>query len=207
MTMGERKRPHLPPIQTWTFKDGWASNIVVIGAVVAAIITALGSLGPETFGDFSVANFVGLNLVFAAMVLVAPLTYSAFRKRVVRDQQQAETTAEQPHQQERSAIAGTVLGLMTAAAAVLWAAFGQLTTLFIVALAATDEPEELFLQGGLLLLAAFFVFLYAWKSLGWTVNGYAELSPEEQLKLAKTQTEIDAEGPIGTAVQHRTITL
>jgi hypothetical protein len=121
MTMGERKRTYLPPIQTWTFKDGWASNIVVIGAVVAAIIAALGSLGSETFGDFSVANFVGLNLVFAAMVLVAPLTYSALRKRrVVRDHQQAEENVEQPHQQQkRTGIAGTVAGLMVAASA-LW---------------------------------------------------------------------------------------
>jgi hypothetical protein len=261
MTMGERKRTYLPPIQTWTFKDGWASNIVVVGAVVAAIITALGSLGSETFGDFSVANFVGLNLVFAAMVLVAPLTYSALRKRrVVRDQQQAEENVEQPHQQHKrtgiagtvvclraaasalwttvvrgqqtemtveqphrqqaernaeqpyphprsSAIAGTVAGLMVAASAVLWAAFGQLTTLFILVLAAPHDLEELLLQGVLILLAAFFVFLYAWKSLGWTVNGYAELSPDEQQKVAKTQVELDLVRPVGPAAEHRTITL
>jgi hypothetical protein len=261
MTMGERKRTYLPPIQTWTFKDGWASNIVVIGAVVAAIIAALGSLGSETFGDFSVANFVGLNLVFAAMVLVAPLTYSALRKRrVVRDHQQAEENVEPPDQQQKraeiagtvaglmvaasalwtrvvrdqqaektveqshrqqaernaeqpyphprsSAIAGTVAGLMVAASAVLWAAFGQLTTLFILVLAASNDLEELLLQGGLILLAAFFVFLYAWKSLGWTVNGYAELSPDEQQKVAKTQVELDIVRPVGPAVEHRTITL
>jgi MFS family permease len=151
---------------------------VVVGTVVITIIGAVGSLSSEAFGDFSVADFVGLNLVFGSMVLVSPLVYSALRTKVPKDEEHEKTT-----------IAGTVVGLLVGAAAILWAAFGQLASLFILVLAAPHEWLEFVLEVFLILLAAGFVFIYAWKTLGWTVNGYAELTAEDE-KAPKTVPEL-----------------
>jgi hypothetical protein len=166
-TLRERLSTSLPPEHSWTFKDGWASSIVVVSTVVIAVVGAVGSLRSEAFGDFSVADFVGLNLIFGSMVLVSPLTYSALRKE-----------APEGEQDNKTAIVGTVGGLMVAAAAVLWGAFGQLTALFMVNMAAPHGGREFALVALLLLLSAAFVGIYAWRTLGWTVNGYAELTPE-----------------------------
>jgi hypothetical protein len=179
-TLQQRKQEHthLPPNQKWTFKDGWASNIVVVGTVVITIIGAVGSLGSEALGDFSVADFVGLNLVFGSMVLVSPLVYSALRTKVPKDEEHEKTT-----------IAGTVVGLLVGAAAILWAAFGQLASLFILVLSAPHEWQEFVLEVFLILLAGGFVFIYSWKTLGWTVNGYAELTEQDE-KAPKTVPEL-----------------
>jgi hypothetical protein len=211
--LGGLKDTHLPPRQKWTFQDGWASNLAVVGAVVTAVIGAIASLGDTPFGDFAVAKLVGLDVLFVAMVLVAPLTYSALRQTVLVDTQGRHLDQQQDRSQDgdqdrtevgehdridrehnrtrdekqdqrqmKTAIAGTVTGLLVAAAAVLWAAFGELATLLILVSAAPHELEEFVLQAGLILLLAGFVVIYAWKTLGWTVEGYAELAQDEEEK-------------------------
>jgi hypothetical protein len=212
--LGGLKDTHLPPRQKWTFQDGWASNLAVVGAVVTAVIGAIASLGDTPFGDFAVAKLVGLDVLFVAMVLVAPLTYSALRQTVLVDTQGRHLDQQQDRSQDgeqdgtevrehdridvpehnrtrdekrdqrqmKTAIAGTVTGLLVAAAAVLWAAFGELATLLILVSAAPHESEEFVLQAGLILLLAGFVVIYAWKTLGWTVEGYAELAQDEEEK-------------------------
>lgn len=152
--------PELPPLPKWTFKDGWASNVVVVGAVVASVLAAAGSLGSETFGDFALAKFVGLNLVFGGLVFVAPLVYAALRRTIASGG-------------SRKTV-GTVAGLMLGSGSTLWAAFGQLVAVVVLVAAAPHTPWELGLMSALALLAAAFVAVYAWNTIGWTCRGYKE---------------------------------
>lgn len=163
LTLRKESPPNLAPLPKWTFKDGWASNVVVIGAVVAALLAAVSSLGPNPFGDFAVAKFVGLNLIFGALVLLAPLAYSTMRTTAGNDSERR--------------TAGTVAGFMIASLGTVWAAFGQLSSLLILVSAAPHSILELVTLGALLLVAALFVAVYAWRTIAWTVRGYAEAEP------------------------------
>jgi hypothetical protein len=167
---------NLPPRPAWSFKDGWASNVVVIGAVAASVLGAISLLGTPTFGDFSIAKFVSLNLVFGGLVFVAPLIYSALKRTVPEG--------------SRTRTVGTVTGFLMACAATLWAAFGQLLTLFVLLQASPHTRPELVFLTILLFLAAVFVGLYAWRTIGWTVHGVeeAEAEPtEEQVERTKSR--------------------
>jgi hypothetical protein len=157
------KKRDLGATVKWSFNDGWASNVVVVGAIVTAILGAVSSLGPDPFGDFALAKFVGLNLVFGGFVVIAPLIYAALR-------------SSRTHPTNGTSVVGTVHGFLLAATVTLWAAFGQLIAVFILVRAATHQPGELLALGLLLGAAAIFVAVYAWNTIVWTVDNVTNVA-------------------------------
>ena len=178
----------LPAQPQWNFRGSWASDVVVVSAVVTAVLGAIGSLGSAPFGDFSIARFVALNLVFGGLVLVAPLTYAALR-----------TTAADG---DVTKTVGTINGFLIACGMTLWAAFGQLLALFLLVLASPHSLGELLFLAILLTLSAVVLALYAWRTIEWTVRGYIDAAAEQAQDEAaeRTRTKAADAAPEGEAV-------
>ena len=67
--------PHvLAPLPTWTFGQSWATNLTALAAILGTILGASGFLS-DVLPGLSVGMFVGFNLVYGALVLLAPLVF------------------------------------------------------------------------------------------------------------------------------------
>lgn len=96
--------------EKWSFKDSWAGNITALGAVAGTVLGATGVLN-EFLHGVSVASFLGMTLLYGAIVLLAPLVLGATTK----------------------AGAYTVAGFLLAGWLTLAAALGQLSLLLVMA--------------------------------------------------------------------------
>ena len=79
MTLGLRSRREmqdgdhkLKPGPTWTFKDSWASNATVFGAILGTVLGSTGFLA-EVLPGLSTAMFVGFSLLYGFLIGLAPV--------------------------------------------------------------------------------------------------------------------------------------
>ena len=137
----------------WSFTQSWASNITALGAILGTVLAASGWVS-QTLSEFSTTQFAGLSLFFGALVLLAPLAYSAMRREV--DAEDAPGTDFQY---------GSYGGLLLAALLTTWAVLGQLSTLAIL-LWNADLQFLAQLGLGVVLIAALCILVtYIWRSI------------------------------------------
>jgi hypothetical protein len=97
---------------TWDFSKSWASNITVVGAIVGTVLSA--KVLPASPTVVATPNgYTALSLLFGALVVVAPLVFTALRSKP-------------------SAMDVTVEGkgwaFLLASALTLWGVIGELVT-------------------------------------------------------------------------------
>jgi hypothetical protein len=61
---------------TWSFKESWASNLTALGATLGTILGATGFIS-EVLPGVSLGGFVGINVLFGFMILLAPVAFVA----------------------------------------------------------------------------------------------------------------------------------
>jgi len=108
-----------PP--NWDYTKSWATNITIIGAVFAAFFSSKIVATPRFVPD---PGYPMLTVLFAVLVAAAPLVFRAISKEKAVLSQTA--TWDIQYQ-------GTVRGFLLAMLLTLWAAFGQLGTLGLLA--------------------------------------------------------------------------
>jgi hypothetical protein len=73
-----RGRPHqITEGPTWSFRDSWATNLTALGGTLATVLAASGFFSDVVPG-LSTGTFVGFNLFYVALALLAPLVFQAF---------------------------------------------------------------------------------------------------------------------------------
>ncbi|MFD3833962.1 hypothetical protein, partial [Streptomyces sp. NPDC058621] len=141
----------LPIDKPWKVDDNWLTNISTLGAILGTVLTTTGFV-QDWLPGVTLGTLLGLNLLFSAMVLFAPVIYSASCKWELKknDKGQDVLTAE-----------GKGWGLVFAALVTLAGVFGQLSTVGALTL---SSATNLWIKIGLLVLlgvAAIFVGFYA----------------------------------------------
>jgi hypothetical protein len=149
----------------WSFKDSWATNLTAIGAVFGTVLSATGVLD-ELLPGFELTSFTAMNLVFGAIVVLAPLVYAALGRRETKD--------------GTLLTRGSRVGLFFAAAMTLWAVYAQLFLLWVLIdhtnLGVTDGRGlfTLFVAGWIA------VGVYSVRSLSTVVAAEAQPAPAAQ---------------------------
>jgi hypothetical protein len=105
------------------FGESFASTLTAAGALLGTIIAA--SVLPEETVNLSRAGFTGLNLIFGVAIVVAGVVYAAAQLPVWKD------VPNEANKQE-SKFQGYVLPFLLAALITVWAAFGELLTLWLL---------------------------------------------------------------------------
>jgi hypothetical protein len=67
---------HLPIDKPWKIDDSWLTNISTLGAVLGTVLTTTGFV-EDWLPGVSLGPLLGLNLLYNAMVLFAPVIYAA----------------------------------------------------------------------------------------------------------------------------------
>ena len=153
----------------WDYSKSWASTFTVVGAVLGTILASLAL--PEAPDRFSKSTLAGMNLIFAAAILVAPFLFSVTEKpRSVKDTDGVPRTKGQ----------GTVAGYLMACGLTLGAVVGQLITVYFLldeirANGALPDESLVFLLG-LLGVVIVLVVLYAWRTMGWVAQNASDPS-------------------------------
>lgn len=102
----------------WSFSESWAANVSAVAGLLGTALAATGFVG-DVLEGVSVSSFVGMNLLYGAMALTAPLAYRIFSRRSVGA--------------GVNEVAGTVRGFLYGATVALTAAIGQLSVLIVMA--------------------------------------------------------------------------
>ncbi|NGY63696.1 hypothetical protein G7043_32735 [Lentzea sp. NEAU-D13] len=111
---------------SWSFKDSWVTNVAALGAVLTAVLAATGLLDAIIPGT-TTGRLIGLSLLFGALVLAAPIVYSASSTwgwETLADGSRALT------------VQGRCWGVAVAAAATIAGVVGQLATIGLITHAA-----------------------------------------------------------------------
>jgi len=126
-----RTSPVGPP--NWDFSKSWASNITVLGAILAAFFSAKIVVNPRFVSD---PGYPMLSVLFALLVVVAPLVFRAIstEKPVMAN----EGTWDIQYQ-------GNAGGFFLAMFLTLWASLGQLVTLGSLAAEALNGGKVMWL--------------------------------------------------------------
>ena len=106
----------------WTVQGSWLTNVGALGAILGTVLGATNYLADLVPG-LQTAPFVGLNLVFGAVVVTAPIAYYAFSK------QRADPT--QPGTDATVTI-GTGKGVTVLMAVTLFGVYGELATIALL---------------------------------------------------------------------------
>lgn len=115
----------------WKFTDSWASTLTVLGATLGTALNLTGLFSssvasvPVIAPGVSPVAFLILNIVCAALVLVAPAIFAALPKKDVAAADPGKGTAAKK-------TVGTTLGFALASGLVLGAALLQLATLYLL---------------------------------------------------------------------------
>ena len=107
---------------SWSFKDSWITNVSTLGTVLTTVLAATGFLDAVIPG-MATGELVGLSLFFAALVLVAPIMYSATSKW---------TWEQEPHGNKMLVVRGRCWGVAVAAASTVSGVVGQLATIGLI---------------------------------------------------------------------------
>lgn len=133
----------------WTVADNWLTNIATLGTILGTVVTTTGFL-EDWLRGVSLGPVLGLNLLFGALVIVAPVIYSAsctwkWEKKADAEQPNSAhhrwpwstwfgsqpTTVKQPAATPKDfelKTTGKGWGLLLAASATLAGVLGQLST-------------------------------------------------------------------------------
>jgi len=121
---------HVMGSVNWSFERSWGANVTLGGAL---LVTLLGlTIFPDRPQLMTKASYSLLQLLFGAIVSLAPLVYNLIRREV------QVSVGGVP----RVEVQGYVITFLIAGGLVLWAAMGQVVTLSVVA-------EELIFGGAL----------------------------------------------------------
>ena len=107
----------------WSFSDSFATNVTVVGALLATILAA--NAIPKVPTTLPATSFATLDLFFGTLVLIAPVLFAALSG--------SETVIDPNDPDKKKKIAqkqGIVLGFLLAAIGTAWGAIGQVVTVF-----------------------------------------------------------------------------
>jgi hypothetical protein len=107
----------------WSFSDSFATNVTVVGALLATILAA--NAIPKVPTTLPATSFATLDLFFGTLVVIAPVLFAALSgSEIVID-------PNDPHKKRMIAQKqGIVLGFLLAAIGTAWGAIGQVATVF-----------------------------------------------------------------------------
>jgi hypothetical protein len=107
----------------YDFNESWASTLTEVGAILGTILATSDVLPKEGFDK---ATFAGLNLLFGALLLIAPFLFKTLSKRKIVQVDDGTGTGA-----TRDAIQyqGYVVSFLVATAIILWAVVGELFTM------------------------------------------------------------------------------
>lgn len=140
------------------FSKSVATTLTAIGALLGTIL-ATGLLKDTTSG-ISKSGFQALNLTFGVLVVVAPVTYAVFQRKV--------NVGGTEHYR------GKAWALLLASAVTLWAVLGQVWTVYLL-LGQLDAAGEITSTAITIMQAAvgigaLLAVIYVWRQVGWIVE-------------------------------------
>jgi hypothetical protein len=145
-----------PP--NWDFSKSWATNITVLGAVVATFLSSKVVPNPQLL---PAASYLMLAILFAAIAAIAPLVFRASSTKI------GVTT---PEGTSDIQFQGNVTGFLIAMGMTLWATLGQLATLGALSLEVIAIRKGGTVEGGVLTLVLALGLVatvwYAWSTAG-----------------------------------------
>jgi hypothetical protein len=150
----------------WTFKDSWATNLTAVGAVLATALAASGLLD-RILPGVPQEQFAALNILFGAMVLVAPLLYAALGRRELDKDGYIRTL-------------GTLGGLYLSSAITLFAVYAQLMTLLALLFHTSTNPS----------LKTLFSWLIGAAILGAAIYGIRSVKSLAEAKIPPVTTQV-----------------
>jgi hypothetical protein len=145
----------------WSFTDSWAGTLTAVGALLGTILATSGIIS-QNAEPLTSGALTGLNLFFGALVVIAPLVFSAAQR--VESPQAAD---------EGPRYKGFIWGFLLACFLTLWGVLGELGTLFVLLreVEAGFFPESvMWLFTGLLVVAFIAVFVYSWIRIQATIT-------------------------------------
>jgi hypothetical protein len=143
----------------WSFGDSWASTLTTVGALLGTILAT--ATIPDDAQPLSGTALGGLNLLFGAIALMAPILFSAFLRAIP-----PEDAATEPSLQ------GYVGAFLGAALLTVWATLGELATVSILL---RELPKGTLVSWAstvflvIVLLSAILVAIYAWTSMRYVI--------------------------------------
>ena len=150
----ERRFMGLPD---WDFGKSWASNVALFGALVTTALQALDGLKVDAG-----ATFFAMSLLFASLIVAAPLVYMISRTGREKD--------------GRWLMHGCVGAFLISCLATSWGSLGQVGVLYFAI--SELEPQRVppglaSLLRGLLAMMALLLAIYINRSIYWTVTTQA----------------------------------
>ena len=149
----------------WDFSQSFATNIAVIGSVLALILNSSAASLLGGTGILPGGAYVGLGIFFGTLVTVAPLLYNGTADRVIVASPGDRDTSAEYH--------GTVRGFLLAAVVTQWGLLGSVVTVFLTLLelehAGSLSLIPVILLAVTLLVAIYFFGRYSWVKIGGTL--------------------------------------
>jgi hypothetical protein len=179
----------------WDFTKSWASNVTVVGAVIATVLTNAARALPTSGLALELGFYQGLSLFTAALIFAGAFIYNAIRP--------AESVVDEKGN-EAVEYRGFILLFFVATILTLWAVWGQLWVLYLMA----DDMADTSLTGAgsaafqvLALVAAIFTLIYACLSIPDTLRYHAATGQNSVWKANSSFVKAEAErltGQTGT---------
>jgi len=150
----------------WDFQKSWGSNLVIGGALLTSL---LGLKFPDHPWLMTKESLSFLQMVFLALVAIAPLIYGLFHRDVqvqIKSLVGPPTAGIQPQ--------GYILMFLLAGGTTLWGALGQSLLLLLILLELSHaylvDPLIGIILSGLAVLFFLLVVVYGWRSLYQTAS-------------------------------------
>jgi hypothetical protein len=164
--LGDRVGP-----ASWDFSKSWASTLTVFGALVGTIVTS--GVLPDT-STTPKSTYAGLNVLFGALILIAPFVYTATQKAA---KVHLSKTVKEPQYQ------GFVWGFLLATAITVWAVMGELATTFAMFEAIRTGHSmpgvAVIVLAAVVIIAAALLLLVTWRRVD-TIIGYQTDKPKQR---------------------------
>lgn len=144
---------------SWSFTGNWVTVLSALGAAAATVLSATGFLS-DVFPGVDVQRFFSLNVLFASLILVAPLVYAA-ASRI---------------DQDSHAILGTVCGLLASSTLTLLGVGGQLAMLGMLVWLAYTALLAKVLFTVTMALVVFIIIWYSYSTIGQLIQLPPQLS-------------------------------
>jgi hypothetical protein len=145
----------------WSFTESWASMLTAVGALLGTILATSGII-PEDAEPLPSKALTGMNLFFGALVVIAPLLFSAAQN------------VEAPKANDQGPrYRGAVWGFLLACLLTIWGVLGELGTLFLLLReieAGFFNELVMWLFTAVLGAAVVAVFVYSVKRIVATIN-------------------------------------
>ena len=144
----------------WDPKGSWASTFTTAGGLVAALL-ANGVLPEEGTTFLTNGEYSALTLFFSVLVLFGALFYNANRTHKATISSEDEETDQ---------LQGRAWVFLVAMWLTMWAAFGQLATVFLILgeiyLDGDMTPPAIVVLALIFFMAGFFMARHAWETMG-----------------------------------------